>query len=151
MARLVLIAAPFVLLLGACGLRGEEQLARALVDDADVRVRQPPSTVAATTTDPGGEPPPGEAPGDLGDEAPLDDLAGRCFTGDMAACDDLYFESPLGSDYETYGSTCGGRNEATVGGCATRYGGGDAGREQPPRRRCGCRHPVRTPRRQAVL
>lgn len=134
MARLVLIAAPFVLLLGACGLKGEEQLARALVDDVDVRVRQPPSTVAASTTPagPGGEPPPGEAPGDLGDEAALDELAGWCFTGDMAACDDLYFESPLGSDYETYGSTCGGRNEATVGGCATRYGGGDAGREQPP-------------------
>lgn len=134
MARLVLIAAPFVLLLGACGLKGEEQLVRALVDDTDVRVRQPPSTVAPSTTssDPGGGPPPGEAPGDLGDEAVLDELAGQCFTGDMAACDDLYFESPLGSDYETYGSTCGGRNEAAVGGCATRYGGGDNGREQPP-------------------
>lgn len=43
-----------------------------------------------------------------GDNAELDALWDSCAAGDMAACDDLYFESPLGSEYEEFGDTCGG-------------------------------------------
>lgn len=63
------------------------------------------------------------APGDLGDDAELDALAGDCFDGDVAACDQLFFESPAGSDYEAYGDSCGGRNEP-AGLCVSIYGDG---------------------------
>jgi len=39
----------------------------------------------------------------------LDALAQDCFDGDLEACDDLFIESPIDSDYETYGNTCGDR------------------------------------------
>ena len=62
-------------------------------------------------------------PGDLGDDADLDALAAECFDGDVAACDQLFFESPAGSDYEAYGDSCGGRNEP-AGLCVNIYGDG---------------------------
>jgi hypothetical protein len=48
-------------------------------------------------------------PGDLGPDPVLDAYAESCFTGDLQACDDLWFESPPMSDYENYAGTCGGR------------------------------------------
>jgi len=45
----------------------------------------------------------------LGDDAVLDELAQSCYDGDMPACDRLYDRSDAGSDYETYGDTCAGR------------------------------------------
>jgi hypothetical protein len=47
-------------------------------------------------------------PPDLDDEGEAD-LAAQCFDGDLAACDRLYLETPIGSDGEAYGATCGGR------------------------------------------
>ena len=44
-----------------------------------------------------------------GDDAALDALWDSCEAGDMQACDDLYFESPVGSEYESFGDTCGNR------------------------------------------
>ena len=44
-----------------------------------------------------------------GDDAVLDALWDRCAGGDGEACDDLYFESPFGSEYERFGDTCGDR------------------------------------------
>jgi len=41
----------------------------------------------------------------------LDDLYTACEGGDMQACDDLYLESPGGSDYEEFGRTCGNRTD----------------------------------------
>jgi hypothetical protein len=41
----------------------------------------------------------------------LDALAGACFDGDMQACDDLFDQAPIGSDYRAYGDTCAGRQE----------------------------------------
>jgi hypothetical protein len=38
--------------------------------------------------------------------------------GDLAACDDLYWSSPYGSDDEAFGSTCGDRRAPTRGNCA---------------------------------
>ena len=48
-------------------------------------------------------------PGVLGDDAALDGYAQECFAGTLDACDQLYLESPPFSEYERYGSTCGGR------------------------------------------
>jgi hypothetical protein len=39
----------------------------------------------------------------------LDVLAWGCNDGDPYACDVLYWIAPVGSDYEAYGATCGGR------------------------------------------
>lgn len=50
-------------------------------------------------------------------------LKGACAAEDWAACDDLYLESPIGSDYETFGDTCGGRNEG-AGYCINEFGDG---------------------------
>lgn len=50
-----------------------------------------------------GSPPPGT-------DAELDALWISCDGGSAEACDDLYFESPLGSDYEAFGFSCGGRS-----------------------------------------
>ncbi|WP_229023186.1 DUF2510 domain-containing protein [Actinomarinicola tropica] len=47
-----------------------------------------------------------------GDNPTLDALWDACEGGDGQACDDLYFQSPLGSEYEEFGDTCGGRFEA---------------------------------------
>ncbi|WP_454048817.1 DUF4190 domain-containing protein [Cellulomonas sp. Marseille-Q8402] len=41
----------------------------------------------------------------------LDDLRADCTSGVMQACDDLYYESEVGSDDEEFGRTCGGRTE----------------------------------------
>lgn len=41
-----------------------------------------------------------------------------CLAGDNAACDDLWFRAPPGSEDEEIASTCGGRSEPTYGTCA---------------------------------
>jgi hypothetical protein len=60
-----------------------------------------PIEVAAADAGPPEDPPTGDAQ--------FDDLAGQCFEGDMQACDDLYLQTPVGSEYEAYGDTCGAR------------------------------------------
>lgn len=50
-----------------------------------------------------------EAAGSPGGDAALDALYEACADGDMQACDDLYLDSPWGSEYEEFGDTCGGR------------------------------------------
>lgn len=44
-----------------------------------------------------------------GDDPDLDALYDACDAGDGAACDELYWSSAAGSEYETFGGTCGGR------------------------------------------
>lgn len=46
-----------------------------------------------------------------GDDGALDALTDLCGQGDMQACDDLYQQSPEGSEYEYFGATCGLRAE----------------------------------------
>jgi hypothetical protein len=41
----------------------------------------------------------------------LDVLARACARGDLVSCDTLYWVADEFSDYEEYGSTCGGRSE----------------------------------------
>lgn len=48
-------------------------------------------------------------PGALGTDVTLDGYAQECFAGTLDACDRLYTESAPFSEYERYGSTCGGR------------------------------------------
>jgi hypothetical protein len=63
-----------------------------------------------------------------GDDPALDALYDECEAGDFQACDDLYMDSPFGSEYEDFGDTCGERNEPQ-GYCVDLYsdGGGDDG------------------------
>lgn len=49
-----------------------------------------------------------------GDDPALDALYDRCDGGDGAACDELYWSAPLGSAYEEFGGTCGGRFEVAT-------------------------------------
>lgn len=44
-----------------------------------------------------------------GDDPVLDGLWDACASGDGQACDDLYFDSVTGSEYERFGLTCGDR------------------------------------------
>ncbi|HSL59740.1 MAG TPA: hypothetical protein VK866_17965 [Acidimicrobiales bacterium] len=53
-----------------------------------------------------------------GDDPELDALWDACEGGDGQACDDLFFQSPIGSEYEEFGDTCGGRFEAGEVFCA---------------------------------
>jgi hypothetical protein len=46
-----------------------------------------------------------------------------CADGDMAACDRLYFDSDVGSDAESFGSTCGDRYSPQSGDCEANHGG----------------------------
>jgi len=46
-----------------------------------------------------------------GDNPELDAMWDGCVAGDGTACDDLYFNSGVGTDYEAFGSTCGERFE----------------------------------------
>ncbi len=50
-----------------------------------------------------------DGPCDYGDDAALDALWDACEGGAGEACDDLFFDSPLGSRYEQFGNTCGDR------------------------------------------
>jgi hypothetical protein len=62
----------------------------------------------------GGEDP---LPFTRGDDATLDGLWTKCEAGDGGACDDLYSESPSGSDYEDFGLTCGNRTDGSQDSC----------------------------------
>lgn len=49
-----------------------------------------------------------------GDNADLDELWDGCAAGDGQACEDLYLYAPPGTDYETFGATCGRLTDGTV-------------------------------------
>jgi hypothetical protein len=52
----------------------------------------------------------------------LDRLAESCAEGSFRDCDDLYWQSDVDTDYENYGSTCGGRIATPQrGDCVTRF------------------------------
>lgn len=56
-----------------------------------------------------------------GDDADLDVLWDACDDGDFEACDDLWYLSPIDSDYEEFGDTCGRRNKPS-GWCVDVHG-----------------------------
>lgn len=53
-----------------------------------------------------------------GDDSRLDRLWDRCEDGDLEACDDLWWLSPIGSEYEAFGDTCGERRRPGGGWCS---------------------------------
>jgi hypothetical protein len=60
---------------------------------------------------------------DFGDPGTdLTTLRNGCAQGDMSDCDDLFRDSPLASEDELFGSTCGGRSEPLRGGCVAFFG-----------------------------
>ncbi|MEO1062515.1 MAG: hypothetical protein AAFZ07_13945 [Actinomycetota bacterium] len=84
------------------------------------------SAAAAPAEEPAAEEPVGEepadapaVPNDYGDDPTLDALWDGCEGGDLAACDELYWTTPVGSVYEEFGATCGRRTDgSTTGLCA---------------------------------
>ncbi|WP_149202804.1 hypothetical protein [Actinotalea subterranea] len=52
--------------------------------------------------------------GSYGSDAALDELYDACADEDWAACDDLYNQSPLDSEYEEFGFSCGGRSDQDI-------------------------------------
>lgn len=59
-----------------------------------------------------------------GDDPELDALWDQCDEGDMGACDELYLRTPIGSEYEEFGQTCGGTSDTGTGGLCTQDTGG---------------------------
>ncbi len=55
--------------------------------------------------------------GSYGSDQDLDVLWDRCEAGSLSACDDLYFLSASGTEYEDFGATCGNR-DGSPGLCA---------------------------------
>jgi hypothetical protein len=72
----------------------------------------------------GQDSPPGEGPQTYGDDEYFDGLWDACAAEDWQACDTLYIESPVGSDYEEFGNTCGGRTDGAQW-CTDVYGDGE--------------------------
>ncbi|HUG86976.1 MAG TPA: hypothetical protein VMM13_20575 [Euzebya sp.] len=56
-----------------------------------------------------------------GDNPALDGLWDRCAAAEYGACDQLFFISEVGSEYEYFGDSCGRRNEP-AGLCTSIYG-----------------------------
>jgi hypothetical protein len=57
--------------------------------------------------------------------AHLDELADYCSAGSLSDCDDLYLESPSGSAYEEFGSSCGATSYFDLtGDCAVDFDSG---------------------------
>ena len=52
----------------------------------------------------------------------LPGIADDCESGDMTACDFLFFRSPVGSEYEAMGNTCAGLIEVALPDCRTQFG-----------------------------
>lgn len=87
---------------------------------------RPPTAAGATVPD------------SYGEEATLDRLWDACAAGDALRCDYWYLASPLNSEYEQFGLTCGDRVDGEGFSCFTRNftsdgdaTGGDSG-ELPP-------------------
>lgn len=106
-AGIVVLAAVAVALALVLG-HGDDSTATAGPD----RTATPRHQVAAPTDEPadaGELPDPAAPPDGLGNDPVLDALATDCYGGDMQSCDDLFDRSDVGSDYETYGDSCAGR------------------------------------------
>ncbi len=73
------------------------------------------SPTLPSVAQPSGPVSPGQPPSDLGNDAALDTLAAACYAGDMSECDNLFLQAVFGSDYQTYGDTCAGRQPAGTG------------------------------------
>jgi hypothetical protein len=58
-----------------------------------------------------------------GGDVDIEGLIAECEGGSNAACDELWFNTPVGSDEERIGATCGGRSDEELqGGCVATLG-----------------------------
>jgi hypothetical protein len=85
--------------------RAQEVLDRS-ADELDTSVGGEPSGSGLAF----GDDLPDDQPMDYGDDRALDRLWDGCEAGDGEACDRLFAQSPVGSEYEQFGLTCGNRN-----------------------------------------
>lgn len=120
MKRLVALSAVLVLLLVGCGddegtdldqltSTTREESTTTSEDDSD-EPDDETTTTESSDDDDDEEPSSGE-PDSYGDDEELDALWDDCDDGDDDACNELFWTSPSGSEYETFGSTCGGRGD----------------------------------------
>jgi len=79
-------------------------------DDAAQFASQPGTTAAADLAE-------------FGSDPVFDELALACEAGDLEACDALYLQTPVGSEMEAFGSTCGARGETEYAGNCIGDGG----------------------------
>lgn len=79
----------------------------------------PPATGEGVEAAPGGT---------YGSDPILDGLYDACSAGDMDSCDTLFADSPVDSDYEAFGGSCGGQYEEVV----TQYCGSGPSADVPP-------------------
>jgi hypothetical protein len=115
--------------------RVADQLGAAVLDDDDTAPEQRPrltrirvdctgvaslGTSAPPTSRPAA-PGGGTAPLHRGQDAALDRLYDACAGGSGAACDELFEAAPVGSEYEAFAITCGGRTSEVR--CVERYPG----------------------------
>jgi hypothetical protein len=77
--------------------------------------------LGAPQTSPPSSAPPDELPGPKrkGESAELDALWDACASGYGQACDSLFEQAPMASEYEEFGATCGGRTREQQ--CAAVY------------------------------
>lgn len=99
-----------------------ECLLSGLQADTEEAAEATTTTTSAAETASAGDEPPGTDPA-------LDALWVDCSNGDDEACDTLFWEAPVDSDYEAYGLSCGGRTD----GCRNSgIGFGDLSPDDPP-------------------
>ena len=55
------------------------------------------------------------------DSSAVGEIVGACQDGDMIACDFLFVRSPIDSDFEKIGLTCGGRTPVSNPNCRTEF------------------------------
>jgi hypothetical protein len=122
----VLVVLAFVLLSG-----GDDSDDRADTDDTTEETEDTEDTDDSTddtpdeSTDTTGPLGTTDIPFAIGDDPVLDELAVDCSEGDMEACDDLYVQSPVDTNYEDFGNTCGDRFPDGAGGsCEEELGEG---------------------------
>ncbi|HZK04692.1 MAG TPA: hypothetical protein VFC82_02465 [Actinomycetaceae bacterium] len=106
---LLLLAGVAVGILYATGVLGGDG-----GEDASPTPTQTATQAPTTTTT---APDPTTRDGAYGSDPQLDGLWDSCAAGNMADCDELYWVSDFGSEYEEFGSTCGGTASASFGQC----------------------------------
>lgn len=118
MTRISGLIMAMVLVVAACGDDGGATTVPTL--GTTVTTAATTTSAASDTTTPSpGTTTPGPGPG-TGNDLVLAALQSSCEAGDMVMCDLLYMSTPLGSELEAYGDSCGGRNEP-AGWCADIY------------------------------
>ncbi len=109
--------------MSACSTNGELIIEQAEPEpEATAVVAEPAEEATEIPT----EAPTAEAAidGDYGSDPDLDALYDACGSGDGTACNQLYARSPIDSEYETYGATCGGVFDSPVANCVLDDDGG---------------------------